>query len=75
MWINYAGYEICSLDVASKLLLLSKKTLYNLISAGKIKAIKIGKRNFIEKSEIKRFQMTKISGSIGKYQELLGKME
>ncbi|WP_423325900.1 helix-turn-helix domain-containing protein [Deferribacter abyssi] len=40
--------------------MLKERTIYNLISKGELRVLKIGKRNFFTKEEIEKYQRQRV---------------
>jgi excisionase family DNA binding protein len=59
--MNEANHLAHSVDVAHRRLGIGKTTLYELIAAGRIRAVKVGARTLIPESELQRFLADELS--------------
>ena len=51
---EYYNHPLMTLEEASRELRLSKNTLNNWLSQGKIKRVKIGRKTFLDRKEVER---------------------
>ena len=59
-------HPLMTVKEASEMLRLSKNTLNNWLSQGRIKRVKIGRRTFIARPEVENLLNSALRGEIGK---------
>jgi len=59
-------HPLMTVKEASEMLRLSKNTLNNWLSQGRIKRVKIGRRTFIARQEVENLLNSALRGEIGK---------